>query len=76
MDAKTLAEKQTRIKEIIATLKSKGVEACEGDEDFTTVISWEPLSKVEKALEDVKNEIVIRPGLGYAGGHIVYLKKG
>ena len=69
------AETQKEIKELLSVLKNKGVKACEGDEDFTTIISWDDLDRIRRALDGVKSKIVIRPRLGYDNGTIIYLSK-
>lgn len=63
----------TTTEQIVQILTQKGIKATYGDEDNSTVISWDDVQGIRDALKD-KNDVVIRPGIGYDGGTIIYPK--
>lgn len=63
----------TTTEQIIQILTKKGIKATYGDEDNSSVISWDDVQGIKDALKDVP-DVVIRPGIGYDRGTIIHPK--
>lgn len=63
---------QEENKNIVKHLKRNGIKAEAGDDDFSTVMTWDDIGKVRQALDKYGKKLVIRESFGYDGCHIIY----